>query len=38
MDIQVAAILKDSLYYILDENDFKVGSLMKDLSSKIHLI
>ena len=34
MDIQVASNFERLLYYILDENDSKVGSLMNDLSSK----
>ena len=34
MDIQVASNFERLLYYILDENDSKVGSLMSDLSSK----
>merc|ERR1711991_1222513 len=34
MDIQVASNFERLLYYILDENDIKVGSLMNDLSSK----
>ena len=34
MDIQVASNFERLLYYILDENDSKVGSLMRDLSSK----
>ncbi len=34
MDIQVASNFERLLYYILDENDTKVGSLMNDLSSK----
>ena len=34
MDIQVASNFERLLYYILDESDSKVGSLMNDLSSK----
>ncbi len=34
MDIQVASNFERLLFYILDENDNKVGSLMKDLSLK----
>ena len=34
MDIQVASNFERLLYYILDESDRKVGSLMNDLSSK----
>ena len=34
MDIQVASNFERLLYYILDESDSKVGSLMSDLSSK----
>jgi Threonine synthase len=34
MDIQVASNFERLLYYILDESDIKVGSLMSDLSSK----
>ena len=34
MDIQVASNFERLLYYILDESDIKVGSLMNDLSSK----
>ncbi len=34
MDIQVASNFERLLYFILDENDSKVGSLMNDLSSK----
>ena len=34
MDIQVASNFERLLYYILDENDSKVVSLMSDLSSK----
>ena len=34
MDIQVASNFERLLYYILDENDSKVGSLMNDLSSR----
>ncbi len=34
MDIQVASNFERLLYYILDEKDVKVGSLMNDLSSK----
>ena len=34
MDIQVASNFERLLYYILDENDSRVGSLMNDLSSK----
>tara|TARA_Y100001970_G_scaffold289233_1_gene418924 strand:- start:933 stop:2309 length:1377 start_codon:yes stop_codon:yes gene_type:complete len=34
MDIQVASNFERLLFYILDENDNKVASLMKDLSSK----
>ncbi len=34
MDIQVASNFERLLYYILDESDTKVGSLMSDLSSK----
>jgi Threonine synthase len=34
MDIQVAINFERLLYYILDENDRKVGSLMNDRSLK----
>ncbi len=34
MDIQVASNFERLLYYILDESDSKVGSLMNNLSSK----
>ena len=34
MDIQVASNFERFLFYILDENDEKVSSLMNDLSSK----
>ena len=34
MDIQVASNFERLLYYILDESDSKVESLMNDLSSK----
>ncbi len=34
MDIQVASNFERLLYYVLDESDSKVGSLMNDLSSK----
>ena len=34
MDIQVASNFERLLFYVLDESDSKVNSLMKDLSSK----